>query len=508
MSTKSTDAFSKVMLKCKGIHKQQRACHASGKHAPGKQPAKRAVSKAPKRNDWRLAPGVGIVKIYDKRLDEKELTCTWVDYRVKDTGGQMLWITDTEAEHADQEMVDKFEENYTKRIAKQQEALALVWLQCCATGCSKWRVVTAGEKRKYDAGDEAWYCLENKDRRKNVCSKPQDARATWPAVLKEHPEMKPAAEDSDDENVTVASLATPLAGQDKPAGNSGDAMEQKDPPGEIEPDDVEDEESGFEDEVDDEKEEAACKAAKAEMAAANACRPKPASSPRQRLVAGIEQRQELHRERLAPPVNTAQPTAAEMAAARLKLDAAPARPAAPDTPAPVKPPPGYKCRPPAPVQAHLPAAAGKAPAAPAPPAAQPAPLYLQAYKADVESLAWHPRAINANETVNGMIYDLALGTNRDACLLDRVQAVEKALLMESVESVGLMGRIFACKMLHHFLRMEKGLVGLQVGKGQTLAARIVNIERQVGKTPPADFTAYFCYRIEHLEGVYNKLYGR
>ena len=114
--------------------------------------------------------------------------------------------------------------------------------------------------------------------------------------------------------------------------------------------------------------------------------------------------------------------------------------------------------------------------------------------------------MNANAQVNRLIYELALGTDREACLLDRILAVEKALCMESVESIGLLGRIFACKMFYRFLQLEKGLVGLS--RGQTLAARIAKLERQLGESPPADFSTYFCYRIEHLERAVDKLYGK
>lgn len=445
-------ATNKVILKLTGVGKvgQMRKAppRAIGKK-PVKHPSKNRCSKR-SSNDYKLPDDVSIAKIFEKRRDDTDGACnTWAEYRVRTTAGHMLWIADTEAEYAEPDMVDRFEENRRKREARQEGAVTLKWLQCCATGCRKWRIVTEDEKRKYDAGQEAWYCLDNKDHRKNVCFKPQDRRASWPAVLEQNPEMCNAEADKadrDDEDVTVASLATPA--QAAPAAAAAVSSSANEPAAmDVEPDDVE-----------DAKGETASKGGPREEQASGAAPPTPVAARRSlsraEIISDLERRRDWQRRNM-----------------------------------------------------HDHPEAGEDVAAPAPaPAPAAAPLRLQAYKADIEWLAWHPRSMNASAELNTLILNLGLQVEPSLCLLDRLLAVETWLRMESVDSVGLRGRAFACKMLYQFLTMEKNLVGL-FRAGHSLEARVAHLENQLGVKPHTP-TGYFGYRIEDLMKAFDKLYGR
>lgn len=388
-----------VSLKLSGICKG-RSCR---KQAPA--PA-RPTTKRPDSDEDTLPRGVNIVRIFQKRsvrpCDEKGGRA-YVEYRVKTTGDVMAWISHTEAELANAGLVDKYEASYARRIANEKTALELKWMQCGAGDCGKWRIVSAAEQR--NCLHQKWYCSMNKDGRKNACSKPQDKRATWPSVLAQNPEMC-----KDDEDVTVASLATPGATE----GGYGDALDLEPDalePDALVPDDVEDE-SSSEDEVPvsvEEEQDAEIPPSTPSGVHPSAATPPPFAA-RARLVAGLQQRDEWRRQQLAPSAT-----------------------------APQQPP-------------------------------------MAAYAEDVKSLAFDPES-GGNAELNWLIEVMKLKTAPDSCMLGRIRAVENALRMESVDSIGLQGRIHACMTMFAFLQTEKKVAG--PASNASLETRIADLERFV-----------------------------
>lgn len=140
-----------------------------------------------------LAPGVGIMRIYNKRSDTRgDARGSWAEYRVKTTVGKaLMWISDTEAKWANLELVMRYEDNEERKAAELTKTRNLHWLMCCEERCGKWRSVSKATEAKYRGDNVYWSCSMGKNKRTNACYKPQEKVAFSANLLAQHPDRDP-----------------------------------------------------------------------------------------------------------------------------------------------------------------------------------------------------------------------------------------------------------------------------------------------------------------------------
>lgn len=191
----------------------------------------------------RLAPGVDITRIYNKRSDTRDgARGTWAEYRVKTTAGKTLvWISDTDAKATNLDLVMQYEDKEEEKVAKFTKARSLHWLMCCEEGCGKWRSVSQAMETKYGGNDAFWSCSMGKNKRANACYKAQEKIALSPDLLAQNPGQDPktgvyqlalhplstasdaADSNDDDDDMDIQCAAAPIAPPPTPISSGSNA---------------------------------------------------------------------------------------------------------------------------------------------------------------------------------------------------------------------------------------------------------------------------------------------